>query len=391
MQTFAKHDSCGNVALVETLEGNATALRMTDYDGTTNGETTAAEPTSGDDRDRPSNIRDFAQRLGLSISTVSRALNDHPNVNAETRERVLSAARASGFKLNSAGRRLRRQTNDTIGFLLSPPQMDYATPFFLGVLGSLNTELRRAGKLLLVTAAESRESELDTIRELVAENHVDALVLGRTRIADERVDFLMETGLPFATIGRSETSRPYNWVDVDHSEIGRIAAERLTAGGHRRIALLNAPENMMYAASCRAGFEAGLAQAGLRPDPGLMRTVEPTEAEGYAAARDLLAAGDRRPTAIVCVADMMAFGVYRALAEAGLTPGRDVAVIGSQDIPGAAHLTPPLTTFAMPVAEIGRLLADLILPQVDGRAAAPKQHMLTPKLVARQSDGPATA
>lgn len=360
---------------------------MTDH-GTSDRDQHAAGSATGDGRGRPTNIRDFAHRLGLSISTVSRALNDHPNVNAETRERVLSAAKASGFKLNSAGRRLRRQTNDTVGFLLSPPQMDYATPFFLGVLGSLNSELRRAGKLLLVTAAESRDSELDTIRELVAENHVDALVLGRTRIEDERVDFLMDSGLPFATIGRSETSRPYNWVDVDHSEIGRVAAERLAAGGHRRVALLNAPEDMMYAACCRAGFEAGMAQAGLRPDPTLMRTVEPTEAEGYAAARDLLAAGDDRPTAIVCVADMIAFGVYRALAEVGLTPGRDVAVIGSQDIPGAAHLTPPLTTFAMPVAEIGRLLAALILPQVEGHMAAPTQHMLTPELVARQSDQP---
>jgi LacI family transcriptional regulator len=334
------------------------------------------------------NLTEFARALGLSISTVSRAMNGYADVSPATRARVAEAAERLGYVANAGGRLLRTGRVEAIGVVLSPPQSSFVNAFYLDILTGIDEALQVTPYHLLVTTARSPEDELRILRRLVEARRVDAILFGRTRRDDPRIAYLQAVGFPFATVGRSEAAAPFAHLDIDHVTVGREAAARLTALGHREVALLNTPAPLMYSHHCRLGFEAGLAAAGLAP--AAVVADEQTEEGGYRAARTVLA-GHSRPTGLVCGSDLMALGAMRALGEAGLAPGRDVAVIGCDDHPLARYATPPLTTFTVPLRAAGRRVAEILLAVMDGAPPAGLQEVWIPELVIRASDSRAGA
>jgi LacI family transcriptional regulator len=133
------------------------------------------------------NINELARRLNLSISTVSRALNDAPDVSRETRERVKEVAAQYGYRANRLGRRLRRGKPETIGFLLTPPQRQFADPLYLEAIAGANEALNAYDLELSVTLARSQEDEIETLRRMVEAKAVDGVLLARTRRDDKRI------------------------------------------------------------------------------------------------------------------------------------------------------------------------------------------------------------
>lgn len=333
------------------------------------------------------NLKEFSQRLGLSISTVSRALNGYADVSESTRERIVRAAAEWGYTPNSAGRRLRLNTIETVGFILTPPQTHFASPFFQHALEGIEEALKERGKTLVVTSARDRATEIETFRKMVESQYVDALIFGRTRRDDERIRYLLDANVPFVTIGRSNGTRPFPFVDIDHFHSGRAATKRLIEMGHRRIGLLNSPHELMYSWLCLEGYQHAHQEAGLPIDPALMLDDEPTEDAGKKGMGRLFDLDDP-PTAVVCAYDLVAFGVYGALRERGLRPGRDISVIGCDDIPGAEHLDPPLTTFRAETALAGRRAVEFLFRRIDGEPVETLQEVWDLRLVPRQSDHP---
>jgi DNA-binding LacI/PurR family transcriptional regulator len=149
------------------------------------------------------NINELARRLNLSISTVSAALNDAPDVSRETRERVKEVAAQYGYRANRLGRRLRRGKPETIGFLLTPPQRQFADPLYLEAIAGANEALNAYDLELSVTLARSQEDEIETLRRMVEAKAVDGFLLARTRRDDKRIEYLLEKGIAFASWGRS--------------------------------------------------------------------------------------------------------------------------------------------------------------------------------------------
>lgn len=332
------------------------------------------------------NIVALARHLDLAVSTVSKALNGRADVSEATRERVRDAARALGFSPDPAARRLRKGASETIGFVLSPPQSQFAHPFFLDLLLGIEQALEQTPYQLVIVAGRSVETELDSFRRLVERRRVDAVMFGRTRRDDERIRYLQEQGMPFATLGRSETGAPFPYVDIDRTVAGRDGTARFIGLGHRRIGLLAPPRYLMFSHHLTEGYRAALEAARLPFDPGLVAACGLAEADGLAGARQLLALPDP-PTAFMCGNDLIACGAMRAIVETGRRPGVDVGVIGCDDHPLGPYLTPPLTTFSASAKAAGARMVELLLSHMNGTPAAALQEVWSPEVILRASHG----
>lgn len=337
------------------------------------------------DRGTPLRLSDLAKALNLSVTTVSRALAGYPDVAPATRARVEKAARRSGYKPNPMARSLRTGRTGAVGVVLPTDPGRFDDPFFLQFLAAMGRKFAAAEIDLLVTAARPGEEEIKVYRRLIDHRRVDGIVVARTRRHDPRIEFLQSRGFPFVAHGRVETRKPYAYVDVDGAAAFEAATRRLAAFGHRNIALVNAPDSYMFAHFRAEGWRRGLERLGL--PPGRMRAAEPTEENGHRLTRELLGAPDR-PTAILCATDRLAVGALHAIAAAKLRPGRDVSVIGYDDLPMASYTDPPLTTIRQPLAEAGDRTVAILIELMAGADPAAYAELLEARLVARASDGP---
>lgn len=308
-------------------------------------------------------LRHFASSLGLSITTVSRALDGYSDVSPVTRERVRKAAAEAGYHPHSAARRLRKGSGETVALVMPSEPGRFYEPVFVELLAAVGERLAAQSYDLILLAAHPGPGEMAVYHRLVEGRRADAFIVVRTRRIDERVIYLQSRGVPFVCHGRTDIATPYAFIDGDGEAGFREMTARLIALGHRRIALLAAPVDLMFSAIRSAGWHAAMADAGLADD--LIARGEPTEDGGHALARQFLARPDR-PTALVCATDRMAVGAMRAAGEMGLKVGSDIAITGHDNIPAAALTDPALTTMELPLREVGERVADMVLARLGG-------------------------
>jgi LacI family transcriptional regulator len=329
-------------------------------------------------------IRHLASSLGLSITTVSRALAGYSDVAPATRERVQREAARSGYRPNQVARRLRTGRSGTVGIVV-PAEQGSFDQFFLAMLGAIGPLLSRAGLDLVLMGAPPGDAEMHAYRQLVEHHRVDGVLLARTRRDDPRIRYLIDRGMPFVAHGRSETSGSFAYLDLDGEAAFAEATERLIGFGHSEIALINASEHYMFAHHRMAGWQRALAAAGLPQGQSLQ--AEATEENGFRLMNAQLA-GHRPPTAVLCATDRMAVGALHALASVGLRAGRDVSVIGYDDLPMASFTDPPLTTLEQPIPRMAERLVQMLLAIMDGAEPSQFREVWRARLIARQSDGP---
>jgi DNA-binding LacI/PurR family transcriptional regulator len=314
-------------------------------------------------------IRQLAQHLNVSIGTVSRALNNRPDVNQETRQRVRDAAEALGYVPNQAGRSLRRGRSGVIGFMMQTGHdiTGQGDTFFMNVLDGVQTVLGRHHLDLVAMLCPSDEDAQDYLRRMVGRGFADASILSSTQRVDPRMTFLGDRKVPFVALGRSSTDAGQPWLDIDFETIARTSIDRLVARGHKKIALTlpNDDVNLGYI-FCDAA-ETALRAHGLTLDPGLIFRSPPSESGGHAIALELLAL-PKRPTAIILINELISTGLYRGLSDADYMPGRDIAVIG-RDSPQTRFLSPTLTRFHQDLRELGVALAEALLASMPNFAS----------------------
>ena len=332
-----------------------------------------------------SSLRVLAQTLGLSITTVSRALDGYGDVALATRERVLAAAEAAGYRPNSAARRLRRGLTEIVTMVLPAEPGHFNEPLYIELMGSIGERLAEQGYDLTLIAALPGPDELKTYRRLVDGRRTDAIIVVRTRREDARLRYLTDAGFPFVAMGRSDFPEPYAFVDGDGEAAFHDAVLRLAALGHRRIGHLAAPSAFTFAHLRRSGFERARRQAGLF---GAIVEDSANEAGGYRAAK-LLLAQPELPSALLCATDSMALGAMRAIRERGLVVGRDIAIIGHDNIPAAAFSDPALATMELPIAATGRRLAEMALARIGGADPRDLTEINAVDFIARASLGEA--
>ncbi|MBV0912082.1 LacI family DNA-binding transcriptional regulator [Anianabacter salinae] len=338
------------------------------------------------------NLKELAHTLGLSPTTVSRALNGYPEVAEATRERVQSAARKHNYQPNARAQRLATGRAMAIGHVIPvSDRHEMVNPVFADFVSGAGEAYLRHGYDMVLSLVADRDQE-DVYRDLASKGSVDGIIVHAPRLDDRRIALLHDLGLPFVVHGRaSNVDQPYNWVDVNN----RRAFERATAFlldlGHRRIGLVNGLDLMDFAERRREGYIAALRARDVPSDPRLIAGEEMTEMHGYRSAMAMLAL-DQPATAFVTSSLIVAIGVRRAVEEHGLKLGRDVSLVTHDDdlsyLRNGAEL-PIFTAVRSSVRHAGRLCAEMLIEAIRDGARGERHTLLEADLMVGTSTGPA--
>lgn len=337
------------------------------------------------------NLKELSERLGLSPTTVSRALGGYPEVNAETRQRVTEAAEKFNYQPNKRARALATGRSFNIGHVLSSSNKDQlVNPIFGDFVAGVTETSGALGYSLSLTVTDAGKEEA-VYRKLKSEGAVDGIVVQAPIMNDSRIALLQEIGLPFVVHGRStEVSAPYAWVDVNNKRAFERATTFLLDLGHTRIGLVNGDEAMDFAHRRRAGYVDTLNGRGVSMSPDVMSSGEMTEGNGYDAVKRMLSL-PVPPTAFLMSSVISAIGARRAVQEAGMTLGQDVSLIAYDD--DLSYLSnrqdvPVFTAVRSSIREAGRQCAQILVDQI-ARPDGPSQSaLLEAELVVGSSTGP---
>jgi LacI family transcriptional regulator len=331
-------------------------------------------------------IKDIAKRVGFSITTVSRALSNHDDVNPKTKALIQQTAIEMGYAPNLMARRFQKSKSDTIGLILPTFGPRFSDPFFSELLAGVGNMAAHQGYDLLVSTRAPGNEELHAYQQMVQGHRADGLVVVRTRLQDERIRYLRSAQFPFVAFGRTDEALDFPYVDEDGAFGMGLVAEHLVEMGHRKIACISSPPNLMFSQHRLDGLRARLQTLNVPLDEELIRFGDMTQRSGYEQANQLLDL-PVSPTAIVVCNDLMAFGAMSAAQDRGLTVGKDISITGFDDIPMASHSHPPLTTVDQPIYQIGSMLCEMLIKCVKGEALEQRQVLLRPGLNIRQSSG----
>lgn len=333
------------------------------------------------------NLKQLSAMLQLSQTTVSRALNGYPEVNEETRRRVMDAAKRHGYRPNPSARRLATGKSGMIGHVIptgAAVVIDFHFVEFLSGLG----DYARSHDMDLVLSPADADDEETTYRRIAANKQVDAVYVSSPRAADPRVALLHKLGMPFLVHGRTEGfDFDYPFMDIDNEGAFHEAARLLIQLGHRRIALINGDERETFAIHRERGMRRALAANELVLRPEDRHAVAMTEENGYRAARRILDQPDR-PTGILCSSLIMSLGVVRAMHDLGLTMPRDVSLIAHDDVfpwLKPENFSVPLATTRSSIRSAGARVAERLASRISGIETGPRGEVWPVDLVVRGS------
>ena len=332
-------------------------------------------------------LKSLALALGLSQSTISRALRAHPGIPEATRRRVIAAAEAAGYRPNARARSLATGRTETIGLVFPLQRLQLPETNFVDVLAGISTAVTARNYNLLLSPFE--DDEAGVLSKLASSKSVDGVIITRPLVRDPRIALLNALRLPFVVHGRTEAQEPFSFVDTDNDNAFERLTHLLLDYGHRHIVVINGLAQFRYVAARAAAFERAFAARGLAAPLDAIEFVSMTEATGYETAMRRLA-DPEPPTAFLCGSVFQARGVYRALAQHGLAVGRDISVACHDDgVRGcsAMDLSPPLTATATSIRGAGEEVALILIDLIEGKAAAPVQKILPFELVLRNSVG----
>ncbi|MFD1695794.1 LacI family DNA-binding transcriptional regulator [Roseibium aestuarii] len=337
------------------------------------------------------NLKQLAEALSLSQTTVSRALNGYPEVSEETRKRVEETARRLGYAPNSQARRLATGRSMAIGHVIPVSLHEMMNPVFMEFIAGAGQTYARFGYDMILTVVPDAQVGA-AYREIAVRKKADAVMIHGPRLDDHRHEILQELKIPFLIHGRIPgRENDLSWIDMNNGSAFETATDLLLDLGHRRIALLNGLEDMDFAARRRRGFERAHAHRNLTADPALMRQADMTEPYGASSAHALLDLPEP-PTAFLVSSMITAIGVSRAISERGLKMGRDVSVITHDDalsfLPNTGD-KPIFTCTRSSVRYAGERAAELLIDQVMPHPDKPVHEYLKAELIIGHSTGPA--
>lgn len=331
-------------------------------------------------------MRDVARATGVSQSTVSRVLSGAPTVvpiAADTRERVVEAARRLGYRPNPLARGLRGSGTMLLGVIVR----EITDPFFAGAVDAVSTEAGRRGYNVVLGTAHARADEAIALWTVLEARHCDAIVLlGDTRDQPRLIEDLRNARVPVVAMWEGSRPNGIPSVSVDNRAGVEAIMAHLLGLGHRRIAFVGG-RRLGDIAEREEAFIAAIARTGEPVRKGYLRSTTNNPAGGGEALRSLLRLADR-PTAIVCATDVLALGVLHEAHRTGVRVPHDLSVTGFDDIPLAPYAVPALTTMRMPVQEMVASAVAMVIDHADGLSLEQSHPILQASLVVRESTAP---
>lgn len=325
-------------------------------------------------------IYDVSKLAGVSLATVSRVINKSGTVRPTTAKKVESAIRELGYRPNSSAQSLASRKSNSIGILI--PEL-YG-PFFGIMLSSIESELHKAGKRVIVTAGHSDENkERDCINFLLSSS-CDALILHVYSIADDLLEELNNGPVPIVMLNRHlpQLAEKCIWLDNEHG--GYIATKTLLEHGHHELAYISGPSWKIDSFKRLAGHKRALAEFGLGYNERLTIEGDYEESSGRQAMRQLLKNGVSF-SGLVCANDEMAAGAMAVAREQGVDVPNDLSVIGYDNVSFTSYLHPKLTSVGCRIAEMGQMAARMTMKDAYGKTNVEIQHAFKPHVVMRES------
>lgn len=329
-------------------------------------------------------IRDIAQAAGVSVATVSRVLNDRPDVAPETRDAVMRHVRAHNFTMNRSARALSGGRTGQVGLTMPMVRGDY----FADILaGAIEAAYEQDMRLVLYTTLHEHEREVSVLEHLT-DGATDGAIILLPEESSVELLALRASGYPFVVADpRVALGDGIPAVSAAHRAGAKAATDHLVALGHRRIAHVTGRPGWTATVERIEGYHAALATAGVLPSAELVLEGDFEIASGYEAGGRLLDLPDR-PTAIFAANDNMAIGAIRAARERGIAVPEELSVVGFDDAVLAPIVTPSLTTVRQPLAELGRTAVSLLMRMLDRQRVEALRVELATRLVVRDSTAP---
>jgi LacI family transcriptional regulator len=329
-------------------------------------------------------IRDIADLAGVSIATVSRVLNDRPDVAPGTRETVLQVVREHGFSTNRGARGLSSGRTGIVGLTLPLLADSYFSPILSGAAEALYEQDMR---IMLAPTLHEHDREVSLLDRLMRGTTDGAILMLPEESTDELLA-LQQLEFPFVVVDpREPPPAGIPSVSAMHAAGAKLATEHLLDLGHRRIGAIGGIPGWYANDERMIGFRAALAAEGLLPDPALVRRSDWRIPRGEEAAEELLSLPDP-PTAIFGFNDNVAIGALNVARRRGLRVPEDISIVGFDDIQLAPHINPPLTTMRQDKLGLGAAAGDALVARIAGDPGRPPMHRLPVELVVRGSTAP---
>ncbi|MCV2884512.1 LacI family transcriptional regulator [Aestuariibacter sp. AA17] len=325
-------------------------------------------------------IYEVSKLAGVSLATVSRVLNNSASVSEKTRTKVNQAMKQLDYKPNAIAKSLASSRSDCIGILVG----EFHGPFYGTMMGGIEKEFRAANKHIVVTASHcDLEKEKEDIEFLISRN-CDALILHVEAVSDEYLINLAQGKTPIYVINRYIPQIADRCICLNNELGGYIATKTVLEHGHRDILYIAGPKVKADARERLAGHYRALREFGIAPDVEREYFGDYMQTGGYAGMQHFFDK-DLPVSAVVCGNDEMANGAMSAIREHQLDIPNDISVVGFDDVLFSSYTHPKLTTIEYPIAQMGKMAAQLVLQDVYKQGECTTPHMFEPKLVSRDS------
>lgn len=325
-------------------------------------------------------LKMVAERAGVSVNTVSRAINNKSDINEETKKRVLKVTQELGYVQNATAVALRTKKTRTLGVVIA----DNRNPFYAEVLNGIEEAAREKNyHIILANTQRDYQKEEEAINLLLAKR-VDGLLITPVQDRNDDIKKLIEANIPFVIVGRDFENIEVDAVYNDEVKGGFLATKYLIKKGHKRIALINGFLHKSPARGRLEGYKKALKEYGIPFDDSLVSVGDIDVKDGYERTKQLLEKG-LNFTAIFAYNDMMAFGAMRAIKEKGLRIPEDIRLVGYDDIPFSSLISPSLTTIRLKKQELGVESLKLLLSRINVSRKKTKKIMLDVELKIRET------
>lgn len=328
-------------------------------------------------------LKDIAAHLGLSISTISRALKDAPDIGRETVELVKKAAEQYGYTPDLSGVKLRTGQTFTLYYLKAiHPQQDVPDGAVAAQIDAVTSYLQNTPyQLQVVPWNPEQDDSMRSLERIVTGRLADGVMLDMTQPQDARVRYLIENNVPFITFGRTELFTEHPYVDANDDKAAYDATHYLLRLGHRRIALMAAKLDYTFTLQHRRGYLRALAEAGIAPSTELMREDGLSAKNARTVAAELLRHDDP-PSGFICVNESTALGVMTGIRDCGKQVGIDCDVVSRASTAMNVYLNPPLAICYLDIKRVANVFCEFLLRRIAGEPATTLQTVFDCELIA---------